>query len=204
MRLKRLLPVETTNLLSPRSKADKYSEQNDFLWIAAQFHKVQGQAKLAAACAYSPNYDVDGYWETDSRTRRHHLDAKRWIWGAGLKTKTGKTLPKPQGSVSPKKQTKETTSYDSDPAVVAWAFKKSVKNARVVRTPRFFWNLMETSILIVHHLRRLSDGGSDTVTNAAAVCCNCQRELHYGIGSKSRLNRLCSTVKRLEREWNGQ
>ena len=58
--------------------------------------------------------------------------------GAGLKTKTGKTLPKPQGSVSPKKQTKETTSYDSDPAVVAWAFKKSVKNARVVRTPRFF------------------------------------------------------------------
>lgn len=90
MRLKRLLPVETTNLLSPRSKADKYSEQNDFLWIAAQFHKVQGQAKLAAACAYSPNYDVDGYWETDSRTRRHHLDAKRWIWGQVSKLRRGK------------------------------------------------------------------------------------------------------------------
>ena len=34
--------------------------------------------------------------------------------------------------------------------------------------------------LEVHHLRRLVDGGSDTVTNAVAVCPNCHRELHYG------------------------
>ena len=33
--------------------------------------------------------------------------------------------------------------------------------------------------LEVHHLKRLADGGSDTIENAVAVCPNCHRELHF-------------------------
>lgn len=37
-----------------------------------------------------------------------------------------------------------------------------------------------TPYLEVHHLKRLADGGEDTVANAIAVCPNCHRELHFG------------------------
>jgi len=38
----------------------------------------------------------------------------------------------------------------------------------------------ETPYLEVHHIKRLADGGEDTVENAIAVCPNCHRQLHYG------------------------
>ena len=116
------------------------------------------------------------------------------------KLRKDKSLSKPDGRSTPSKQTKETTFYDRDPKVVAWVLKNSDGNCESCDNPAPFVKPGGDFYLEVHHLRRLADGGSDTVTNAAAVCCNCQRELHYGIGSKSRLNRLCSTVKRLERE----
>ncbi len=37
-----------------------------------------------------------------------------------------------------------------------------------------------TPYLEVHHWKRLSDGGEDTIENAAALCPNCHREAHYG------------------------
>lgn len=37
-----------------------------------------------------------------------------------------------------------------------------------------------TPYLEVHHIKRLADGGEDTVENAIAICPNCHRELHYG------------------------
>lgn len=38
----------------------------------------------------------------------------------------------------------------------------------------------DTPYLEVHHIKRLADGGEDTVKNAQALCPNCHRELHYG------------------------
>lgn len=37
-----------------------------------------------------------------------------------------------------------------------------------------------TPYLEVHHIKRLADGGKDTVENAIAVCPNCHREFHFG------------------------
>lgn len=34
--------------------------------------------------------------------------------------------------------------------------------------------------LEVHHIKRLADGGEDTLENVLALCPNCHRELHYG------------------------
>jgi hypothetical protein len=38
-----------------------------------------------------------------------------------------------------------------------------------------------TPYLEVHHIKRLADGGEDSVDNTIAVCPNCHRELHYGV-----------------------
>ena len=37
-----------------------------------------------------------------------------------------------------------------------------------------------TPYLEVHHRKRLSDGGEDTVSNAIALCPNCHRKQHFG------------------------
>ena len=51
--------------------------------------------------------------------------------------------------------------------------------------------------LEVHHLRRLADGGSDTIANAVAACPNCHRELHYGVFRDELLARIYKRVARL-------
>lgn len=37
-----------------------------------------------------------------------------------------------------------------------------------------------TPYLEVHHIKKLADGGEDTVENAIALCPNCHRQLHFG------------------------
>ena len=39
-----------------------------------------------------------------------------------------------------------------------------------------------TPYLEVHHRKMLSEGGEDSVANAAALCPNCHRRLHFGVG----------------------
>jgi 5-methylcytosine-specific restriction protein A len=109
-------------------------------------------------------------------------------------------LPKPKGIVSPQKQTKETTSYDRDPKVVAWILKNSCGVCESCKNPAPFEKPDGDFYLEVHHLRRLADGGSDTVTNAVAVCPNCHRQLHYGGGRDVLLSNVYASVLRLIKE----
>lgn len=57
-----------------------------------------------------------------------------------------------------------------------------------------------TLYLEIHHLKMLADGGSDTVSNAIAVCPNCHRELHHGANRAQIKRRLYITVSRLKPE----
>lgn len=54
--------------------------------------------------------------------------------------------------------------------------------------------------LEVHHLRRLADGGSDTVANAVALCPNCHREIHYGINKSALVDSMYKKLLRLAHE----
>ena len=54
--------------------------------------------------------------------------------------------------------------------------------------------------LEVHHPKRLADNGSDTPSNAVALCPNCHREMHYGENRNEILNQLYSKIERLVRE----
>nr|WP_252728888.1 HNH endonuclease [Aliiglaciecola lipolytica] len=54
--------------------------------------------------------------------------------------------------------------------------------------------------LEVHHVRHLAKDGSDTISNAIAICPNCHRELHFGINREALIEELYSRVDRLIRE----
>ena len=51
--------------------------------------------------------------------------------------------------------------------------------------------------LEVHHLKQLADGGSDTTTNAIAICPNCHRELHFGKNKSNLKMKVFKSVDRL-------
>jgi 5-methylcytosine-specific restriction endonuclease McrA len=56
------------------------------------------------------------------------------------------------------------------------------------------------SYLEVHHVRFLSCGGSDTVSNAVAVCPNCHRAFHYSKDRDELAARLYRGISRLVME----
>jgi 5-methylcytosine-specific restriction protein A len=54
--------------------------------------------------------------------------------------------------------------------------------------------------LEVHHVKMLSDGGSDQITNAVALCPNCHRRLHHSADRESFVTGIYQRVLRLIRE----
>jgi len=106
----------------------------------------------------------------------------------------------PSDNVTPNKQTKETTSFNRDPKVAAWVLKNSGGICESCNNPAPFTKLDGNFYLEVHHLIRLADGGSDTITNAVAVCPNCHRRLHYADDRDAVLSTFYKKVSRLEKE----
>ena len=90
-----------------------------------------------------------------------------------------KSLPVPQGNTAPSKQVNKCTRINRNPNVVAWILKNSGGICESCNKPAPFKKSNGEFYLEVHHLKRLADGGSDTVTNSIAVCPNCHRGLHY-------------------------
>ena len=109
-------------------------------------------------------------------------------------------LPTPQGNATPTKQIKESTSFSRDEPVVAWLLNNSSGICESCNKPAPFTKPDGHFYLEVHHLRRLADGGSDTITNAVAVCPNCHRRLHYADDRNEVLSTLYQEVSRLEEE----
>ena len=109
-------------------------------------------------------------------------------------------LPTPQGNATPSKQIKESTSFSRDPKVVAWILRNSNGICESCNEPAPFTKPDGDFYLEVHHLRRLADGGSDTITNAVAVCPNCHRRLHYANDRNEVLSNLYQEISRLEKE----
>lgn len=114
--------------------------------------------------------------------------------------KSNKPKKKPSGSKNPNKHHNRTTQYERDPKVVAWVLNNSNYICECCSKDSPFVKNDGTKYMEVHHLRRLADGGSDTIENCVAICPNCHRELHFGVNSKKLLDTIYSTVSRLIRE----
>ena len=109
-------------------------------------------------------------------------------------------LKPPSGSITPSKQIKESASYVRDPRVTAWVLNNSNGSCENCDQPSPFTKSDGDFYLEVHHLRRLADGGSDTIANTVAVCPNCHRRLHYSSDREVALTKLYEKLPRLNRE----
>ena len=69
-----------------------------------------------------------------------------------------------------------------NPDVVAEALYRANGFCEVCRKPAPFLKKADSSpYLEVHHIKRLADGGHDSLENVLALCPNCHRQAHYGI-----------------------
>jgi hypothetical protein len=81
----------------------------------------------------------------------------------------------------PPKRTRQINDFVRDPYIVAAALARAQDQCE---TPNCISQLFQRdddrSYLEVHHIVPLSEGGDDTLINAAALCPSCHRELHFG------------------------
>lgn len=109
-------------------------------------------------------------------------------------------LPKPDGIKEPEKTYSQVTNFNRDPKVKAWVLKEAAGKCECCGSDAPFTTAEGEPFLEVHHLRRLADGGSDTVANAVALCPNCHREIHYGINKSALVDSMYKKLSRLVHE----
>ena len=106
----------------------------------------------------------------------------------------------PDGNHYPEMTFHEISQYKRDAKVKAWVLLQAGGKCENCGQFAPFITHDDMPYLEVHHIRRLSDKGSDTITNIVALCPNCHRELHYGKKSKEILEKLYISIKRLKIE----
>lgn len=110
-------------------------------------------------------------------------------------------IPKvPEGSTTPARTVGETIRFVRDPQVVAWVLEVANGSCESCKSSAPFLKEDATPYLEVHHIKWLSQGGSDTVSNAVALCPNCHRRLHYAPDAKQLAAELLRSVPRLKME----
>jgi 5-methylcytosine-specific restriction protein A len=85
----------------------------------------------------------------------------------------------PTGTSRPAVSTSTTTTFVRDPAVKAWVLQTAEGMCEGCDYPAPFFGQDGFPYLEVHHVMPLSSHGSDTTTNAAALCPNCHRRCHF-------------------------
>jgi hypothetical protein len=114
-----------------------------------------------------------------------------------LKRLATTSLDRPDGVIEPERTATQTTTFVRDVRVKAWVLKRAAGTCECCRLRAPFCDAVGEPYLEVHHVRRLADGGSDTISNAAALCPNCHRELHYGRDAHTKRADLLKNVAEL-------
>jgi hypothetical protein len=106
----------------------------------------------------------------------------------------------PVGQKKPEKIDRRSSAYRRDAAVVAAVWRLSDGICESCRNAAPFLSEHGEPFLEVHHVKTLANGGSDTISNAVAVCPNCHRELHLGKNAEINKENLYRQIGRLVRE----
>lgn len=106
----------------------------------------------------------------------------------------------PPGEKKPAKSSNTASGFERDPAVVAYVLQCADGRCECCDATAPFKKPDGIAFLEVHHVVWLAKRGSDTVQNAAAVCPNCHRELHFGENQEELQESLYQKVTRLVRE----
>lgn len=113
--------------------------------------------------------------------------------------KRRRNLPEPKGNQSPKTHKGTSTSFERCPDVIVYVLRLAEGCCELCGTSSPFSKAGGEPYLEVHHVVMLSEGGPDTIDNAAALCPNCHRHLHHGRDAVQRVEVLYAKVKRLKR-----
>lgn len=103
----------------------------------------------------------------------------------------------PQGQVQPERAPQTTLGFKRDPLVKAWVLQTARGVCELCDQPAPFLGKDGLPFLEVHHVKPLAELGSDTPTNAAALCPNCHRRCHEGIDRAEARAALYKRVARL-------
>ena len=107
---------------------------------------------------------------------------------------------KPLGNRTPKKiERSGYAGYERDPQVVARTLQIASGKCELCGADAPFRTTKGVPYLEVHHVRWLSDKGSDTLDNAVALCPNCHRAAHYSVDVQGIASLLYRTLLRLRR-----
>ncbi|WP_440890175.1 DUF6157 family protein [Vibrio sp. WZ-1] len=104
---------------------------------------------------------------------------------------------KPAGDAEPKSTTSTSVVYKRSPEVKAWVLKRAKGRCELCDSEALFKKANGEPYLEVHHVKRLSLGGSDTVENCVALCANCHRRLHYSQDKAEQVQVLYKKVSEL-------
>jgi DNA-binding CsgD family transcriptional regulator len=100
----------------------------------------------------------------------------------------------------PAQRVTTTTQYNRSPIVAEYILRNSRGLCECCQKRAPFLREDDEPYLEIHHVKMLSDGGSDSIANTIAVCPNCHRELHYGMNRKQLQSALYARIPRLVME----
>jgi 5-methylcytosine-specific restriction enzyme A len=111
-----------------------------------------------------------------------------------------KDLPKPLGNLKPKSRRVSVTHFQRDASVKAWVLQQAAGKCECCEKQASFNGTDGLPYLELHYVRQLSEGGSDTVGNAVALCPGCHSEIHFGANAQALVAWLYDNVSRLKRD----
>lgn len=83
--------------------------------------------------------------------------------------------------------------YDRDPEISAYVKKRANGKCDLCGNLAPFLDTKGNPYLEEHHVKRLADGGEDTINNAVALCPNCHRKVHI-VGTKEMKQALLERI----------
>jgi 5-methylcytosine-specific restriction protein A len=105
----------------------------------------------------------------------------------------------PKGIAKPEQTQSNAKSYVRDPVVRAWVRQQADGKCEGCGAPAPF-EKDGKPFLEVHHVKHLSQEGSDRPSNAVALCPNCHRRCHHSSDREAFTASLYTRVKRLKPE----
>lgn len=113
--------------------------------------------------------------------------------------KAAVSVAPPPGTRSPGRTSQTAAVFIRDLAVRAWVLERAAGVCEFCKSRAPFIDSWGAPFLEVHHVVTLSEGGPDTVDNAAGLCPNCHRRLHLASDRRALVETLYQRVRELRR-----
>jgi 5-methylcytosine-specific restriction enzyme A len=152
----------------------------------------EGKEKIKFYLANAGAYNPEDYAPTDNPAT---LDQRV----RELKKRIDPSI-NPVGNKAPQLISATISRYIRSTAVKASVLAKADGTCEGCSLPAPFADENDDPFLEVHHLKQLCQGGSDTVTNAVALCPNCHRRCHLAVDRDAFTNTIYLNISRLIRE----